>query len=75
MKRMCLYVADSLKMHSYLWLDTILLNPRKVHSAAPYMADSASMEGQAKWNKNRKPMCTEWENYGLQLVSSVLKAN
>lgn len=60
-------------MHSYLRVDTRELNPRKVHSVAPQMADS--WKAKAKWNKNRKPTLTEWEKDGDGTVDSVLEAN
>ena len=54
MKRVVLYIRDSFKMHSYLHLDTILLNPRNVHSTAPHMADSAFIEGKSKMKQKQK---------------------
>lgn len=55
--RAVLYIRDPFKMHSYLHIDIISYNPRNVPSTAPYMADSACVEGENK--QNRKPTLTK----------------
>lgn len=63
-KRVGLYIRESLKMHLCLWLDTILLNPRKVHSTTPYMADPVSTEGTSKMKEKQKAYTNQMRKLG-----------
>lgn len=58
-------------MYSDLHLNIILQNSRNVHSTAPYMADSASVEGKNKTKSAHLKM----RKVGNGTFNSVLKIN